>query len=398
MLVIRMIIRMRLSLRLRSCLLLWPSLRRRRLSYLRLRLRRGLPNLWLWRGLLLRPPEFRLRRHLSRRWLRLRSHLLRLPYFRLRRSLGLTATPELRLRWRRLRLLRLSLPDRRLRLGLCLPYLRLWLASPYLRLWLPLPLWLAPAKFRLGLARLRLSHLRLRLYLPSLHLGLALLELPLLRLSLSHLWLPLPHAIANSRLWHRSRSPWKSCRRSAIGNHRTRGNGDRWPPLVLVEELLPILRRFALHLNLRLHRCITLLMQHRNLGGPWPYLDAAASTIEADAIHDPVIHHLVVDVDIACIHVVNHVNIHAIDGGVVAEVVMVPIAAIIAISGVSKAVIDATVEPDMQAPESVVEAIPSPIESPVARSPQSAHIRRCNPASWNPVITHRAPRPVAWGP
>ena len=284
--------------------------------------------------------------------MRLRLRRRCLSYLRLRRRL-----PHLRLR------LRLSLSHLGLRLSLSHLRLRLRLGPlrylPHLRLWLTLPLALPELWLRLSLL-LWLPHLRLRLSLSpldlGLNLGLALPELSLLRLPLPHLRLALarPHIVANSRLHSRPRSPRQHRQRRAVRHHRPCRNGHRRPSLILVEELLPVLRRIPLHLNLRLHRRMALLMQHGNLCWPRLHLNAAASAVEADAVHNPVVHHLVVDVNIAGIHVTNHVDIHAIHRRVVAEVVMVPIPAVVSVPGISKPVVDAAIEADVQSPEPVL--------------------------------------------
>ncbi len=84
--------------------------------------------------------------------------------------------------------------------------------------------------------------------------------------------------------------------------------------------------------------------------------------------------------------------------GVVVEVRPVPVAALIPDTEVSKPIIDASVEPDMPRPVTVVEAIPPTDKAPVPRSPQGAHVRRFNPAAWHPVVPVRPPRPVARRP
>jgi hypothetical protein len=351
-------------LRLRTSLLLrlwW----RWRLSHLRLWLRWCLPHLRL---------RLRLR---SRLLLRLRLRWW-LSHLRLRLALLTLPPPEFRLRRC---LLRLSLPY--LWLGLRLRLTRLlWLTLPHLRLRLSLLLRLSqPITFRLRLALrlwlLTLPHLRLRLALlwltlPPLELGLTLQWLAVLWLTLPtlRLTLELPRVVATSaRLPNRSCNPRQSCWRRTVRNHRTRRHRYGWPSPVLVEELLSVLRRITLYLDLRLHRRVALLMQHCNLRRAWLYLDAAAPAIEADAIHYPVVDHLIVDVNIARVHIMDDVDIYAIHCRVVPEVVMVPIAAIVSISGVSKPVVNAAVEPDVQSPESVMEAITPAVESPVAWSP-----------------------------
>jgi hypothetical protein len=104
---------------------------------------------------------------------------------------------------------------------------------------------------------------------------------------------------------------------------------------------------------------MALLMEHSNLRRYRTRLQATASAVEADVIRDPVIDHHIVNHHIVDIHIANHIHIHAIYRRVVAEVVMVPIAAVVSMADV----------PDVQPPESVMEAITPAIKSPVSRSP-----------------------------
>ena len=155
--------------------------------------------------------------------------------------------------------------------------------------------------------------------------------------------------------------------------------------------MLSVLRRLTLHLNLGLHRCIALFMQHCHLCRSRPCLDATAPAIEADAtIRCPVVVR-----NTASINVVNPVDIDPIHCRVIAEVIVIPVAAVVSIAEVPKAIVNAAIETNVQSPESVVEAIAPAVESPVTRSPQCARIRRCDPRARNPVISLGAPRPVA---
>jgi hypothetical protein len=93
---------------------------------------------------------------------------------------------------------------------------------------------------------------------------------------------------------------------------------------------------------------------------------------------------------------IDHVN--AVDGTVVVEVVTVPVAAMVTVAGITKAIVDATVKADMQAPVAAVEAPAVVIPTPVAGSPESSVVRRCTPCTWNPVVAGRRPTPVARSP
>src|SRR5207302_2608675 len=72
--------------------------------------------------------------------------------------------------------------------------------------------------------------------------------------------------------------------------------------------------------------------------------------------------------------------------------------AVVAISRVAVAVVDATIKADMQAPEPMMEAVPPAVEGPVTRCPECAHIGWLYPGSRNPVIAFGRPRPVSRRP
>jgi hypothetical protein len=132
-------------------------------------------------------------------------------------------------------------------------------------------------------------------------------------------------------------------------------------------------------------------MQHCNLRRPRPCLNATSAAVEADAaVRCPVVIR-----DIASINIVDPVDIDPVHCRVIAEVIVIPVAAVVSIAEVSKAIVNAAIETNVQSPESVVEAIAPAVESPVTRSPQCARIRRCDPRARNPVISLGAPRPVA---
>ena len=294
--------------------------------------------------------------------------------------------------------LRLGLLTSRSRLRL--PRLRLWLQSsgPRLRKSRAHLLWLIASRTRLHLRlrnlrlepagdgrrlsrrrrlRLKASRTRLNLRLRALWLwssgtGLRLLPWPLPALQLVRLAGPgevLRLSVVKTRLWRRQHNSWQHCRYRAIRNHRARAYYHRRTPLIPVVKLLPVLRSFPLHLHLRRHGLVSLFVEHRNFRGYRPILPATVSAVEAHVIRNPVIHDHVVDYHIMDVNVMNHGHIHAIDSGVVAKVIVVPIAAIVAVADIAVAVVDTTIEPNVQSPEAMVEAIAIARESPVSGSP-----------------------------
>jgi hypothetical protein len=63
------------------------------------------------------------------------------------------------------------------------------------------------------------------------------------------------------------------------------------------------------------------------------------------------------------------VDVHVVDGAVVAEVAAVPVSALIAEAGIAEAVVDATIESDVPSPIATVEAIAATRVSPIAGRP-----------------------------
>jgi hypothetical protein len=174
-----------------------------------------------------------------------------------------------------------------------------------------------------------------------------------------------------------------------------RGDGagsrdDCGAALVDAVELLAVVCGFALDLNLCGHGRSAWAAHGCDLGGLRPYVDAASAAVVGDAC-------VVIDDDGAIVDV-GDVDVDAVDGAVVVEVIALPIAAVVADAGVAEAVVDATVEADVRSPEAAVEAPAVAIPTPVAGGPESAVVRRSAPGAGDPVVAGRAPIPVAGGP
>ncbi len=177
---------------------------------------------------------------------------------------------------------------------------------------------------------------------------------------------------------------------AGLGGDGTRGGDHGGTALVDVVELSAVLCGFALDLDLRGHWRSPGSAIGCYLGGLRADVDAAATSVISDA-------GVVVDHDGAVVDV-SDVDIDAVDGAVVVEVVSAPVAAVIAVAGVAEAVVDASVEADVETP---VAAAPSPavvIPAPVAGGPEGSVVGRGAPCAWDPVVTDGTPVPVAGGP
>ena len=160
---------------------------------------------------------------------------------------------------------------------------------------------------------------------------------------------------------------------------------------VHIVKLLAVLRGFALVLDLRRHRRSAGSAEGCDLCRPRPDVNAAATAIIRNA--RPVVDHHGAVVDVS-----NVDDVNAVDRAVVVEVVAVPVAAIVAITGVTEAVVDAAIESDVQTPVTAEEAPAVVVPAPVSGSPERAVVRRSTPCPRNPVITGRSPTPVSGGP
>jgi hypothetical protein len=98
------------------------------------------------------------------------------------------------------------------------------------------------------------------------------------------------------------------------------------------------------------------------------------------------------------VDIVHYRCVHVVDGAVIGEVVVVPVAALISESNVAEAVVDAAIVADVAAPITAVEAVTALNEAPVAGSPQCSLVRRGNPRTGNPIVAFRCVVPIAGGP
>jgi hypothetical protein len=169
-----------------------------------------------------------------------------------------------------------------------------------------------------------------------------------------------------------------------------RSGDHRRTTLVDVVELLAVVGGFTLVLDLRRHGRRSRTAECCDFGGLWTDGDAPAASVIGDSCR-------VVDDDRAAVDV-GDVDVDAIDCAVVVEVVSVPVAAVIAVTGVTEAVVDASIEADVEAPVATVEAPAAVVPTPVAGSPERSIVRRSAPCAGNPVVADGTPIPVAGCP
>jgi len=178
---------------------------------------------------------------------------------------------------------------------------------------------------------------------------------------------------------------------AGLRSDRSRSCDHRRTAFVHVVELLPVLRCFALILKLRVHRRCTGAAEGRNLSWTRPHSDPASTAVIGDT-------RSIVDNNGSVVDVGDIDDVNSIDGPVVIKIVSVPIAAIVAIAGVTEAIVDATVETNVKAPVAAVEAPAVVVPAPVSGGPQSAVVGWGAPGTGNPVVAGRSPVPVAGCP
>jgi hypothetical protein len=167
--------------------------------------------------------------------------------------------------------------------------------------------------------------------------------------------------------------------------------------MVLVVGELRVLLGLLACRKLRGNRAIVALMHCGNFCRSWLNAQTSTATVVADPIGGlrAVVH---VVYDHVTVVDVRYPRAHVVDGTVVIEVVVLPVASEIAEADIAKAIIDAAVEADVWAPISTVEAIMNAAPAPVGRRPEGAIVRRRNPFTRDPVVAVITPGPVAGSP
>ena len=157
-------------------------------------------------------------------------------------------------------------------------------------------------------------------------------------------------------------------------------------------ELRPIRLELPRMIHLRRHRSHPLLMQHRRLLRQGAHTQSAgAPVITHSAVRSYISYVVVIDVP-------DHGRIHVSNRPVVIELSMVPVTAVVTVAYIPEAIVNAAVETNVIAPESMMILIPATVESPVRRRPERAYIRRNYPHARYPVISRGSIAPIAGSP
>ena len=181
------------------------------------------------------------------------------------------------------------------------------------------------------------------------------------------------------------------CRSGRFKVCRSSGGRDRRLAMVIAGKQLRITGRLGSVLLLSRSRFYMTRVAPLLLLRGRTSLDAALSAVIADPAVVVYDNRLVVDV-------MNVGDVHVVHGSVVVELPSPPIAAVVSVSGVAEAVIDAAIESDLWAPVAGVPHIGAVIPAPVARGPIKAGLGWHDPGSRNPVVAVIAPRPVTGRP
>jgi hypothetical protein len=150
-------------------------------------------------------------------------------------------------------------------------------------------------------------------------------------------------------------------------------------------------RLFKLHLcphgwSMRRTEC-------RHFRRGWAHLDALRSAVIAHLVdRRGVVNHRSI-VDIRNVGVAN-----VICSAVVTEVATMPVAALVAPSGIAVSIVDAAVKSNISAPVATIESVPPAAVAPIPRGPKSSLVRGCCPSSRNPVIAGPGIAPVSRSP
>jgi hypothetical protein len=90
--------------------------------------------------------------------------------------------------------------------------------------------------------------------------------------------------------------------------------------------------------------------------------------------------------------------VHIIEGAVVVEMAAAPVAALVTVADVAKAVIDTAIVADVLAPVAGVKPVGIIPVAPVAWGPESAFVRSLHPRAGHPGIAVSTPGPVSGRP
>lgn len=124
---------------------------------------------------------------------------------------------------------------------------------------------------------------------------------------------------------------------------------------------------------------------------PWPCLHAAFTAVKAAAVDAVVYYYRTIDIS-----VMYNGPVYPYNGGVVAKAVAFPAAAIVTMTGIAIAIINAAIKAYMRPPVTGVKSVTAANIAPIGGSPVQSRIRRSNPNARYPIIAvDIIPGPVA---
>jgi len=125
--------------------------------------------------------------------------------------------------------------------------------------------------------------------------------------------------------------------------------------------------------------------------------DSTLAAVIAYAIYDCLIDDLIDDGRVVNVPHIRYVDI--VDGAVVVEAAITPIAALVAVPVITVSVVDTAIKSDFWTPVAWIPPVRAIRPTPVAWRPQVAGFRRHHPRPGDPVIAIIViPGPVAWRP
>ena len=173
---------------------------------------------------------------------------------------------------------------------------------------------------------------------------------------------------------------------------RSSGGSHLWVTIVHPRELTTVLTSELLVAELIGRGLEVLLVEGRSLLFRLNCTDTAVAAVEADAAV------VVVYNDGPGIDVVNVNHVDVVDAAIVGEGAMIPVAALVANTTVTEAVVDTTVEAYVRTPVTGMEDVSAAAPAPVTRCPENTNCGRLNPYAGNPVVAFRTPCPIARRP
>jgi hypothetical protein len=145
-------------------------------------------------------------------------------------------------------------------------------------------------------------------------------------------------------------------------------------------------------LSLNGHRGDMSLMCHSLFLRRWTRSDPTIATVIADPVHRGVVDHRGV------VNIVNVGDVHVVHRTVVVKLSALPTSALIALTKVSVAVTDSSVETYLLTPVAIIEDISAAAPTPIGWSPEQTGFRSQHPCTRYPVVVILGVSPVPRGP